>query len=208
MRALGAGVCSVMLLSGCFFDGSDSTDASEEDAEPAPDISVTVPTERLTPFCQAMIDLTDAIRSGDEVGDDLIVETYRSIVDDVPAAIADDFMLVLAALEAGAPPPTDPPRATIETLPRPDTTSAPTGTSTPATTSTITSTTEPAATDEAPTSEPTVPGSVVVDERYDRDDTPAERINSYVSFVCRAVDNNPGPPATEPLDDPPPTDDG
>lgn len=208
MRALGAGVWSVMLLSGCFFDGSDSTDASEEDADPAPDISVTVPSERLTPFCRAMIDLTDAIRSGDEVGEDLIVETYRSIVDDVPEEIADDFMLVLNALESGAPSPTDPPRATFETLPRPDTTPAPTGTSTPATTSTSTSISEPPATDEAATSEPTVPSSVVVDERYDRDDTPAERINSYVSFVCRAVDNNPGPPATEPLDDPPPTDDG
>lgn len=215
MRALAAGLLSVVLLPGCVFDGSDTTDGSEEAIDPAPGISVTVPPERLTPFCQAMTELTDRVRSGDEMDDDLIIETYRSIVDDVPAEIADDFALVLEALEAGAPPPTDPPRATIETLPRPDTTPAPSDTASttaPTTTSTTTTTTmsasEPDTAGEASPPESTVPGSVVVDERYDRDGTPAERINSYVSFACRDVDNNPGPPATEPLGDPPATDDG
>lgn len=206
MRAAGAGVLSVLLLSSCVFDGSESRETSDSDTDPAPGISVTVPPERLTPFCQAMTDLTDRIRSGDEVDDDLIIATYRSIVDDVPAVIADDFVLVLEALEAGAPPPTDPPRDTIDTLPRPDTT--PPTTSPPPSTSTSSPTSPTSLPHDAVTSEPTVPGSAVVDERYDRDDTPADRINTYVSFTCRAVDNNPGPPATEPLDDQRPADDG
>ncbi len=196
---MGAGLASIALLSSCVFDGSEPAAGSDEAADPAADVSVVVPPERLTPFCAAMTELTDRIRSGDEVGDELIIETYRSISTDVPAAIADDFALVLEALETGAPTPTDPPRATIQTVPRPDITS-PSTDETP-------NTTEPDSTEESSSTESSpVPGSVVVDERFDRDGTPAERINSYVSFTCRDADNNPGPPATQPLEGPPPTD--
>ena len=202
IRATGVGLLLVAsstgLLSGCLFDGSESPEADEDGSADVAVASVVIPTERLSPFCQAMIDLTDRFRSADEVTDAEIVETYRSISGDVPTEIADDFALVLQALEAGAPAPTDPPRATIQTLPAPE---------------------PPPSTDGSVTTGPSssVPGSTAVDgevdadvdgeidERFDRDDSPAERINSYVSFNCRDSDNNPGPPATQPLDVPPPT---
>ena len=162
---------SMALFSSCVFDGSEAPE--EEDAsDPTPVASVVIPTERLSPFCQAMIDLTDRVRSGDVVDDAEIVETYRSISADVPAEIADDFSMVLQALETGAPAPTDPPRATIETLLVPETSGPNTS----------------------------VPAGVAVDERFVRDGSPADRINSYVAFTCRDSDNNPGPPPTQPLD--------
>ncbi len=199
VRALGVGplllAASVALLSSCVFDGSEDPPAGEEETDPAPGVSVEIPAARLTPFCQAMTDLSDRVRSGEAVDDAEIVETYRSISGDVPAVIADDFALVLQALETGAPAPTDPPRATIQTVPRPSTAPPTTG-----------ATTDGATTDgETAESGTSVPGSVVVDERFDRDDSPAQRINSYVSFTCRDADNNPGPPATQPLEGPPPT---
>lgn len=201
---MGVGLISVALLSSCVFDGSEPPADEEDAADPATGVSVVIPTERLTPFCQAMTELTDRVRSGDGVDDAEIVETYRAISDDVPAAIADDFALVLEALETGAPAPTDPPRATVSTLPRPESTPPSTdeaaATAQPATTQPATAVDDPFAGGSS------VPTSVVVDQRFDRDDSPAERINTYVSFTCRASDNNPGPPATQPLDGPPPTD--
>lgn len=204
-RAVGVGLASIVLLSSCVFDGSEPPSDSGDDAAPAPDLSVEVPPERLTAFCQAMTDLSDRIRSGDDVGDDLITETYRSISGDVPVEIADDFALVLEALETGTPPPTDPPRSTIQTVPRPETTP-------PSSDGTVAPAAPPPPTsestdDQVAAGDSTVPGSVVVDERFDRDNSPAERINTYVSFTCRDSDNNPGPPATQPLDPPPSTDD-
>lgn len=182
IRAMGIGLLSVGLLSGCVFDGPEEPQGEATETDPASGVSVVIPTERLSPFCQAMIDLTDRVRSGG-VDHGEIVATYRSISGDVPAEIADDFTLVLQALETGAPAPTDPPRATIQTLPAPQT-SPPT--------------------DRPATTQPS--GSVAVDERFDRDGSPGERVNSYVSFTCRDSDNNPGPPATQPLDAPLPTD--
>ena len=125
IRATGAGlvlVASATLLSSCVFDGSETPEPDDDGVTDAPVASVVIPIERLSPYCQAMIDLTDRFRSGDEVDDAEIVETDRSISGDVPAEIADDFALVLQALESGAPAPTDPPRATIQTLPAPETT--------------------------------------------------------------------------------------
>jgi hypothetical protein len=184
---------SVLLLSGCVGGGAD--ERSSDTAPESRTISATVPPERLTPFCQTMITLTEELRSG-EVTDSaaLIVTTYRSIRPDVPAEIADDFDRVLAALESGAPPPTDPP---------PDTTA----TTQPSTQPTTQPSTEAsvAITVETDGSVPT--GDVSVDEGFAPGNSPAERINSYVSFVCRDTANNPGPPATQPLE-PPPTDAG
>lgn len=168
-----------MLLSACVSDGARETTSGE--AEPETVISVTVPAERLTPFCQAMIDLTERIRSAD-ADESMIVDTYRSIVEDVPPEIASDFRAVLAALESGAPPPTDPPPETIETVPstlpedRPDTTDD------PATAS--------------------LPVEGLVDEGFASGTSPAERINNYVTFSCRDTQNNPGPPPTQPLEEP------
>jgi hypothetical protein len=202
-RAMGIGVISVALLSSCVFDGSEPTTEEVGDSDPVPGESVVIPTERLTPFCQAMIDLTDRVRAGD-VDATEIVEAYRAIEDDVPAELADDFALVLEALEAGAPAPTDPPRGTIQTVPRSETT--PPSTDESAATTEPPPTQPPTTDDDSLSGESSVPTTVVVDERFDRDDSPAERINSYVSFTCRASDNNPGPPPTQPLDGPPATD--
>ncbi len=66
-RALGTGVLAVALLSGCVFDGSESTEATDTETDPDPDVSVEVPPERLSPFCVAMTDLTDRLRAGEEV---------------------------------------------------------------------------------------------------------------------------------------------
>jgi hypothetical protein len=52
------------------------------------------------------------------------------------------------------------------------------------------------ATDAAPTSDP------LADEGRSPGDTPAERLSAYVDFACRSVENNPGPPPTQPLGEP------
>ncbi len=158
-----------MSSSACVSNGPD--DPSDDEAAEVPTISVTVPPERLTPFCEAMIELSDDLRSGPvDDADGLIIDTYRSIRPDVPPEIATDFDLVLQALEAGLPAPTDPP---------------------------IEPTTVTAVTGSDPTA--TVGGSV--DEGFDPDTSPAERINSYVAFACRGTGNNPGPPPTQPTGD-------
>jgi len=168
--AIGAGA----LLTACVADSPDEATGDEVADEPT--ISVTVPAVRLTPFCEAMIDLSDQLRSGGvEDANALIIETYRSIQPDVPLEIAVDFDLLLAALEAGLPPPTDPPIDTTIAI-----TAAPG--------------TDPSSTE----------GSV--DEGFDPDTSPTERINSYIAFSCRSTGNNPGPPPTQPLDDTPTTD--
>lgn len=175
--AIGAGV---LLTSSCVADSSD--EATQDDVADEPTISVTVPAERLTPFCEAMIDVSDQLRSGGvEDANALIIETYRAIRGDVPLEIATDFDLVLEALEAGVPPPTDPP-AESQVLTPESVVEAVTG------------------------SEPTVTFEASIDEGFDPDTSPTDRINSYVEFSCRSTGNNPGPPATQPLDDVPTTD--
>ncbi len=133
-----------------------------------PIASVTVPPERLTPFCQAMIDLADRLETDppDDVGA-LIIETYEGIVDEVPPEIANEFDAVLAALRTGADPEV------------PETTIPPAATSGPLTTD----------------------GDPFFEEGYLPDADPSRRVNAYVQFACRDTANNPGPPATQPLDD-------
>ena len=150
------------------------------------------PASRLTPFCEAMIELSDQLRS-EEVADDenLIITTYRSIRAEVPPEISADFDAVLVALETGAPAPTDPPLPTSPTT-------------VPTPTASSTSTVAPdAQTDVGAGSVPT--SSPGVDVGYAAGNSPSERINNYVSFACRDTQNNPGPPATEPLEEPPTT---
>lgn len=174
--ALGA----VMVLTACVADRSD--EATDDTVADEPEISVTVPPERLSPFCEGMIELSDELRSGSvEDADALIIERYREIQPDTPLEIAADFDLVLAALEAGLPPPTDPPPEV----------------------------TAPPPTDPSATGDGTGPDSTAgqsVDEGFDPDSSPTDRINSYVAFQCRSTGNNPGPPATQPLDEPPTSD--
>lgn len=169
---LGWPLIAMVSLSACV-GGDPDVPASEAVTDAAP-ISVTVPAARSTPFCAAMIDLSDRLASG--VLDDVeaaIVGTYRDIRADVPIEIAGDFDAVLTALEAGAPPPTDP--------------------TTPTTPTSVPSSTSPT---ETAVTQSTVDGSV--DEGFDPRTSPAERVNDYVVFVCRNSENNPGPPATQP----------
>jgi hypothetical protein len=129
---------------------------------------VVVPPERLSPFCRAIAELDRQIAEA-EPGDDvtaMIVDTYSSIVDDVPAEIRDDFLSVLAGLQQGSA----------------------------------------AATTAPTTPPPSLAGStttVALEDVLAPDDSATLRLNSYVQFTCRASQNNPGPPDTQP-DEPPP----
>lgn len=195
----GLAVSLIVALTAC--TGDDSQDGSPPEPTARAQISATVPPERLTPFCQAMIDLTAQIRAGDvDDAGELILDTYRRIADDAPNAIVDDFHLVLAALEAGEPPPTDPPRDTVPvaaTTPR---------ATTPAATSPVTSSsTTSVAADGSVVTGSGPATSAAIDEAFAPGDSPSERINSYVDFECRDTANNPGPAPTQPLA---PPDDG
>lgn len=174
-------VVAITLLVACTPD--QPTPEGSDEAVILPDISVTVPAERQTPFCAAMTDLTTRLLT-DPPDDEraFIVETYRSIGSDVPAEIADDFQLVLVALESGAPPPTDPPATTPESI-----------------------VTNPPVTDASGS---LVPATQPVAEELSPNRSPGERLNDYVRFTCRDSQNNPGPPATQPAGDDDTSDDG
>jgi hypothetical protein len=180
---------AAVALTGCISDDTtDDADGSAAAGDDAPTFEVTVPATRLTPFCQAMNELADELLSDETVdGAALIVETYRSIIDDVPDVIASDFAAVLAALEDGAPPPTDPTIVTTTSLPPAPGGSAP-----------------PTAVPVTDASGSTIPseGDAFFDEGYGPGTSPAERVNEYVGFACRGTENNPGPPATQPLTEP------
>lgn len=140
-----------------------------------PIASVTVPIERQTPFCEAMIRLSDELATtAPEDSRARIVETYRAIATDVPAEISAEFTAVLEALEAGD-------RATPTSTTSPD--------AVPATSASVT--------DSSVATE----GDPFFDEGYLPGDSPVERLNAYVVFACQDSSNNPGPPPTEPLDD-------
>lgn len=154
-------------------DPADDAPADEAGGE-QPAVTVTIPPTRLSPFCQAMIDLNDRLETDppDDVGA-LIVEAYEDIRDDVPDVIRADFDAVLADLRGGTAPPDD---AAATTSP----------------TTTV-------ADADVPTSDP------LADEGRAPGATPTERLSAYVDFACRSVENNPGPPPTQPLTETPTT---
>ena len=171
-------MCGLSLLGAC--SGNDEADSGGVTDEAAP-ATVSVPPSRLTPFCQAMIDLSETLEVDppeDETA--LIIETYLSVLDDVPEMIEPDFLVVLADLQ-GEPRPT---------------------TTLPASTTSVTLAGSPS-TSAAPPEGSTIP---VDDESFDAegrlpDDESVQRLNGYVQSVCRDSANNPGPPATPPVDD-------
>jgi hypothetical protein len=168
-------VCGATVIVGCSSDDAATPDSTLADDRPR--LTVAVPPERLTPFCQGIAEL-DARLAELPAGADtaeVIIDAYSSIVDEVPAEIRDDFLTVLAALQEG-------------------TTEAAAGTST--TSTSVSSTITPAA-----------PGTTLEDfeEGYTPDDSPALRLNAYVQFACRDGQNNPGPPDTQPSPPPPAT---
>ena len=159
---------AVAVLAAACTPGGTSSDGDEEDATTGqlPSVTVTIPPSRLTPFCQAMIDLNERLEN--DPPDDVeaeIIDTYEGILGEVPAEIRTDFDAVLADLRGEAPASTGDPDAPTTSL----------GT---------------------PTSDP------LADEGRAPGDDPAERLSAYVDFACRSIENNPGPPATQPLSEP------
>jgi hypothetical protein len=200
VAALGLAACDV-------FDSDDAANSTATATESPPEIRVTVPPSRLTPFCQAIIDLRDEIQN-DPPADTRarIIEVYERIVDDAPADIRDDFVAVLASLQTGEPaatavivPPSDPPS--------PDPTTA----GSTSTESTATDATD-ARSSTAPPASTAPPGTVPIDpastpptsdvfedvEGYDPDTSPTLRLNLWIQENCRSTVNNPGPADTEP----------
>lgn len=176
-----------MALAGCTPFGDTSEDGADAPPATEPPATVTIPPVRLTPFCQAMIELADQLET--DPPDDVaaaIIEVYESIDAEVPDAIRTDFDAVLADLrgEAVPVPSTDP----------------------SAVASTTTLDPGPPVTNAAGSTLP--PGDPYFEEGYDPDDSPALRVNAYVDFECRDVANNPGPPPTQPLSDVAPTTEG
>ncbi len=168
-----AALC-VAATAGCsvFGGGDDDETGTAEETLLVPDLSVAVPPSRLTPFCQAMIDLGAELENDPPPDEGArIIEVYESIVDDVPDEIRDDFLSVLARLQAGSPPVTT---SAATSVPAPAPTSVPGAGTVPAT------------------------SLVDADEGYFPDDDPALRLNAYISASCRGTSNNPGPLATQP----------
>lgn len=175
------------VVAGCTPFG-DTSDGDGDDPAPTGPVpaTVTIPPVRLTPFCQAMIDLADRLE--DDPPEDVaaaIIAAYEAIADEVPDPIRADFDAVLAELrgESIPPPSTDPVEAASTTTFDPG----------------------PPVTDASGSTLP--PGDPFFEEGYDPDTTPAGRLNAYVDFECRDVANNPGPPPTQPLSDSVPTTD-
>lgn len=163
-------VACALGAAGCDSGEREAGSADAAGSTVAPEISVTIPPQRLTPFCQGMIDLTD--RLVEDPPDDPVAEiisVYESLVDVVPPEIEPEFLAVLARLQSGEPATT-----TVAA-----TTAAP-----PSTTAVDPSVTEAT--------------TLFADEGYDPDEDPALRVNEYVQFACRDAVNNPGPAATQP----------
>ncbi len=168
---------TILAASGCSSFGAGAGDGvatSESSAEVTPLVSV--PSERLTPFCEAMSDLSARLADAGEADDtrQLIIDAYTQIVDDVPPVIAADFNAVLASLRTGAPIPTAADSTDQVTDQSSDQSSGVTAESQSGDTATL-------------AEEGTLPGA-----------TPGERIQDYVNFTCLGTANNPGPPATSP----------
>lgn len=178
-------VLAPVALLACTPTGAPDDDATPVDVdEPSPERTVAIPASRLTPFCRAMLDLDEELET-DPPADiaQAIIDTYVDIEQEVPDLLRPDFDVVLAELR-GEPVPTAPPTD-------------------PATTAETTSSASsaPPSTDETGATLP--PGDPLADEGRLPGDTPAERISNYVDAECRGIQNNPGPPATQPLEEPP-----
>ena len=171
-RRAAAALVTAIVLAGCN-SGEREPEADEADGEvaAAPELSVTIPPERQTPFCQAMIDLNDELLN-DPPADSRarIIEVYQSIVDDVPPEIEVDFLAVLARLQSGGAAA----GTTLAPVPAASPATAPGASAVPVTTSPF------------------------ADEGYDPDADPTTRLAEYVRFACRDSVNNPGPSATQP----------
>jgi hypothetical protein len=175
ITAVGLGVAVLALSASCSSDDDAQSDSTGIAAGPVR--TVAVPPERQSPFCEAISKLDDQLNSAASGTDStqIIIDAYTTMVDDVPAEIKNDFLTVLAALQAD-------PSGADETLP---------------TTPETALTTPPPSADAGST---TTPG---VDEGYLPDDDASSRLNAYIQFACRDSQNNPGPSDTQPSLPPP-----
>ncbi len=91
----------VALLAGVVITGCTSVTAPESTmvvATTVPAPTVEIPESRLSPFCQSMAELSAKLDDPDVDASAVILETYRSVRDEVPAEIRDDFEAVLNSL--------------------------------------------------------------------------------------------------------------
>lgn len=183
-------VLSIVLLTVASATACTPTGASETTDTTEPEVAVPVVTEpaiRLTPFCQQMIALDEALPDDPAVDtSEQVLEAYRAALPDVPAEIDVEFRAVIQALETGTT--ATVPGAIDTTVPLDDlggpaATLAPDATLPPA----------PSGATTLPTEE-----QLVAEEGRLPDEAPAARVNAYIDFACRGTANNPGPPPTEP----------
>jgi hypothetical protein len=93
------------LAAGCTPTGNGSGDDDADDGIDVPVPSVTAPPTRLTPFCQAMLELDGALPDDPAIDTrEQILEAYRAAQPLVPEAIAAEFVAVIEALETGTAP--------------------------------------------------------------------------------------------------------
>lgn len=202
MPGIAAAVLAVFGLPACdVFDFDEGATTTASETEVVPEITVTIPPARMTPFCQAIIDLRDEIQTDPPADTKArIVEVYESIVDDAPPEIRDDFLSVLASLQTGQPVAT----AVIVTPTAPPSASGPPG-SEPSATAPSSSTSAPATTPPPntvpidPASTPPTSDNFEAVEGYDPDSSPTLRLNLWIQANCRSTVNNPGPSDTQPL---------
>lgn len=179
LRPAVVAVLGVVVLGACTQTGTPDADDTTEVVDEATPISVTIPAERTTPFCAALIELNSRLVTEQDIdADALIIETYRSILPEVPAEIETEFLAVLVELETGETLPTQPP------VTQPDL---------------------PPATDPETGATLVAPEDTI--EYFFPSPTPSQRVNQYVEFACRDVTNNPGPPPTVPGEEDVETDD-
>ena len=98
MRA--AVTLAAVLLGGCSSGDDAAPGTTLDDSESMR--TVAVPPERLSPFCEAIHGLNERLDAAEPDADtgQMIIDTYSAIVDDVPGEIRDDFLSVLAGLQA------------------------------------------------------------------------------------------------------------
>jgi hypothetical protein len=175
LTSIGIGVAVLALAGSCSSDDDAQSDSTQVAAGPAR--TVAIPPERRSPFCEAIAELDDRLNAAPPDADTtaIIIDAYGDVVDEVPAEIRNDFLSVLAALQAD-------PHGAGETVPPTPETAL---------------TTPPPSASAAST---TFPG---VDEGYFPDDDASSRLNAYIQFACRDSQNNPGPSDTEPSLPPP-----
>jgi hypothetical protein len=175
IASVGIGAVAFALLTmSCSSDGDAQSDSTF--AETGQVRTVAVPAERLSPFCESIADLDEQLNAAPADADTskMIIDAYSSMVDLVPEEIRNDFLSVLAALQA------DPGGATVTLATTPDT-----------------------ALTTPPPSVSTASTLLGFEEGYLPDDDASSRLNAYIQFACRDSQNNPGPADTEPPPPPP-----